>query len=188
MYRKQFLAALVIGTILLLVIPVSLLIPSQVFAQCGGPSESRSSCITCHEKEAPVSDQGEWHVIHAQKDICVNCHGGNGTAEGKALAHEGMNSQPLEDIYTDCHACHPDYETRAARFAPTLNITPSSCATPTPVPVVKPSGGQPPYTIVMPSDLARSAPTQQPVTIVLTGSALLLLFFFGLGWLARHHI
>ncbi len=118
---------------LLLVILTSLVMPFRALAQCGEPP--KSTCMTCHAKEAPVSEKGEWHIIHAGKDICVNCHGGNATAADKNLAHEGIMAQPLADIYTDCHSCHPDYEARAAQFAPTLGVTPGSCATPTPMTV-----------------------------------------------------
>jgi hypothetical protein len=85
--------------------------------------------------EHPVYDQGIWHSIHARKDCCSNCHGGNCSAAEKDIAHVGIFSNPLEDVYTNCHACHPDdYWRRAEVFAAELRITPASRATPTPVP------------------------------------------------------
>lgn len=108
-------------------------LPMTAQAQCGEPP--KSTCTTCHEKEDPVATKGEWHQIHAAKDICTSCHGGNATATDKAGAHQGMVTQPLSDVYTDCHACHPsDYVSRADRFATELGVTPASCPTPTAVP------------------------------------------------------
>ena len=109
--------------------------PTTARAQCGD-NPPNSSCITCHEKEAPVYGEGEWHTIHARKDCCTNCHSGNCSTIEKDLAHEGLVAQPLEDIYTNCYPCHPDdYEGRADRFAALLDVTPSSLPTQTAVPV-----------------------------------------------------
>ncbi len=106
--------------------------PVRVLAQCGDiPPDS--SCITCHEKEFPVYDQGDWHILHARKDCCAQCHGGNCSATDKGLAHQDMTANPLEDIYTNCYHCHPDdYQARAGQFGLTLGITPGSRPTPTP--------------------------------------------------------
>ena len=186
MYRKQFLATLVIEAALVLVLSLSLLLPASVLAQCGEPPEPRSSCITCHEKEAPVSDRGEWHIIHAAKDICINCHGGNASAMDKNLAHEGLMAHPLTDIYTECHSCHPDYEARAAQFAPALGVTPGSCATPTPVAVSHIGGGPPSGNIVMPSDLVATASLPASFLVVAGGVAAMAFFLLALDWLARH--
>jgi len=100
--------------------------PMQVWAQCGD-TPADSSCKTCHDQNAPVYGNGEWHDIHASKDCCWNCHGGNTQAQYKDLAHEGMILNPLQDIYTDCHACHPDdYQSLAERFGAVLGVSPSS--------------------------------------------------------------
>lgn len=109
--------------------------PSTAFAQCGSNPPPKSSCITCHEKEAPVYENGEWHGIHALKDCCINCHGDNCSTIDKVLAHESMVAHPLDDIYTNCYKCHPDdYQARAERFGAILGVTPSSSPTSTPVP------------------------------------------------------
>ena len=120
--------------IVCLVTGLTLWVVSPASAQCGD-NPPKSSCITCHEKEDPVYQQGEWHAIHAKKDICTSCHGGNCASMDKTLAHVSMVANPLDDIYTSCHSCHPDdYTTRAARFAVVLGVTPGSIATPTVVP------------------------------------------------------
>jgi hypothetical protein len=99
-------------------------------AQCGD-TPTASSCITCHATEDPVFDKGEWHQVHARKDCCWNCHGGNTQTLDKDLAHVGLVVQPLLDPYTDCYACHPsDYQARAERFASSLGIQPASYAPP----------------------------------------------------------
>jgi hypothetical protein len=157
-----------------------------VKAQCEQPP--LSSCSTCHAQEDPVNENGEWHVIHASKDICTNCHGGNGSSLDKDLAHEGITLQPLSDIYTDCHSCHPDYDERAAQFAPTLQVTPGSCPTSTPAPVAS-IYNQPPAD---PFDLSPDTAAENISILrylVVLGPALAVLAFFlmGIGWLERHH-
>lgn len=105
-------------------------------AQCGDIPR-QSGCITCHETTAPLSANDIWHSVHARKDCCVNCHGGNWQSMDAAQAHEAMTANPLADIYTSCHACHPDdYEARAAVFAQMIGVTPGSRATPTPLPAI----------------------------------------------------
>jgi hypothetical protein len=181
--RLYFCLSIVIlaGMILLLVMGAA-----PAGAQCEDPQPS--SCTTCHAQEDPVNDKGEWHIIHASKDICINCHGGNGSTKDKVLAHEGIMAHPLDDIYTDCHSCHPDYDARAAQFAPILGVTPGSCATPTPAVVSNISVWPPPGNIVMPSDLMSTTPPPPPLLIISSGLAILAIFFIGLSWLARHHV
>ena len=107
--------------------------PGPVAAQCGAYPPA-SSCYTCHEQDYPVFEAGEWHEIHARKDCCWNCHGGNTQTMDKDLAHKDMILQPLKNTYTDCYACHPsDYSERAERFGAALGIVPVSQA-PTPQP------------------------------------------------------
>ncbi len=123
---------------LLVILPVlfGILAVSPALAQCGDiPADS--SCLTCHETQAvnPVVENGEWHKIHASKDCCWNCHGGNTQAQDKELAHAGMTTHPLSDIYTDCYSCHPnDFSERADRFAAALGVTAFSAPTVTPAP------------------------------------------------------
>ena len=110
--------------------------PEPALAQCG-TDPPKSSCVSCHEKQLPELAQGVWHGIHAYKDCCTNCHGGNCRMMEEELAHESLVAHPLDDIYTNCHACHPDdYTARAEQFGAILGITPRSGPTPTPVPAV----------------------------------------------------
>ncbi len=129
------------------------MIPLQAAAQCGDDPGS-SSCIDCHETQQahPVYGTAAWHDIHALKDCCWKCHGGNTETADKDLAHVGILENPLDDVYTDCYSCHPvDYLERADRFGAILGITPGSRATPTPVvvamvshnPLVIPAAPQP---------------------------------------------
>jgi hypothetical protein len=104
----------------------------------------------------------------------------------KDLAHEGLMAQPLADIYTDCHSCHPDYEARAAQFAPSLDVTPGSCATPTPVVAGNIPGGPLSGNIAMPSNLVATASLPARFFIASGGVAALAFFLLALGWLARH--
>ena len=159
----------------------------RVQAQCGVPQQS--SCTTCHAQEDPVSGKGEWHIIHANKDICINCHGGNGSTMNKDLAHEGLMAHPLNDIYTDCHSCHPqDYVGRASIFASTLSITPGSCATPTPVPVSNTSGKPPSGGIYIPTNLVSTSSSLQAFLVIGSMLTIMIFFLFALVWINRNHI
>ncbi len=159
----------------------------HVRADCGGPQ--LSSCTTCHTQEDPVSGKGEWHSIHADKDICINCHGGNASTSDKELAHEDLTANPLNDIYTDCHSCHPiDYVTRASIFAPTLGVTPGSCATPTPFSVGNTFGVPPSRGFNIPINLVSTTHSSQPFLIAGAMMSILALFVYGLILLERHHV
>ena len=180
MSAKTFFRCLFFASVAVVIILLGMEIVT-VHAQCEQPQPS--SCTTCHAQTDPVSDKGEWHIIHASKDICINCHGGNGSTMEKDLAHQGVVANPLNDIYTDCHSCHPDYETRAAQFAPTIGMTPGSCATPTPAPASSLSG-QPPSSGISATTNAMS-PTSS--LQIFAGLLTLAAFLFGLGWLEKHH-
>ena len=94
--------------------------PQTALAQCGDIPEE-STCKTCHEEAYPVYGTGEWHDIHARKDCCWNCHGGNSQSMDQDIAHAGMTLNPLTDTYQDCYACHPyDYDDRAVAFGTLL--------------------------------------------------------------------
>jgi hypothetical protein len=162
---------LLAGMLVLLVAGFALLFPSAVHAQCGEPPVS--TCRTCHQQGLT----GEWHAIHASKDLCLNCHGGNGTVMTASLAHEGMTAYPLSDVYTDCHSCHPDdYVVRAQRFASTLGEPIGSCATPTPAPAASVS-----YHPLVVQAAPVSEARRTPSTSSLIFGATLLVFGFGLA-------
>jgi hypothetical protein len=160
---------------------------TPVRADCGGTQPS--SCTICHAQLDPVSGKGEWHSIHASKDICIKCHWGNGSTMDKNLAHKDLVANPLNDIYTDCHSCHPqDYVGRAELFASTLGVKPESCSTPTPV-VLSSASGRPPFG----SDSISSQPTGKiPASsyfvLIFGGLASLFFFSLGLAWLNNHRV
>ena len=185
--RRWFHSICILVGLLTVSLVVLWIAPARVLAQCEIPQPS--SCTTCHQSQDPVADKGEWHSIHASKDICINCHGGNGTAMDKDAAHLGMVAKPLSDVYTDCHSCHPDdYQARAGEFAATLQVTPGSCVTPTAV-VAANMGGRPPaVNAAMPiqtAGLAASAPPYALMAVVLLA---FILFCAGLRWLDAHRL
>jgi len=171
------------GTLLLLFAICWMLTPGLAQAQCGDIPES-SSCYRCHQEQGafPVYGKGDWHDIHAAKDCCWNCHGGNTMSDEADLAHVGMLTNPLADIYTDCYACHPgDYQERAEQFAVLLGVTPESKPTPTAHPAimanVQPLVLQPP---------AASYAGNQPAWIgLLAGLSILIVFLLLLFLLTR---
>jgi hypothetical protein len=101
----------------------------------------------------------------------------------KNLAHQGMIANPLSDIYTNCHSCHPDdYQMRAEVFAVELGITPSSIATPTPAPAGKLLASS---LVILPSPISSQQSTF-PWPAILGGLTIIVLFFFGLITLITH--
>jgi hypothetical protein len=186
MSAKRSLTIVVTGTVLLLICFSSREQASPAFAQCGNPPPS--SCTSCHAQQDPVENKGEWHVVHASKDICTKCHGGNASTMDKDLAHQGMTANPLSDIYTDCHSCHPDYIDRAAPYAATLQVTPSSCATPTAAAIGNVSNGMPPKGTAMQSNLMGTSTVSQVFLFITGGLTLLVLFCISACWLGEHHV
>jgi hypothetical protein len=157
--------------------------PIPAAAQCGSNPPPDSSCYTCHVQEDPVSGNGEWHGIHANKDCCAKCHGGNCSTMDKDLAHQGMITNPLSDIYTNCHSCHPDdYQVRAEVFAVELDITPSSITTPTPAPAGKVLASP---LVILPSPVV-ATPSTFPWLAILGSLPIIVLFLFGLITLITH--
>jgi hypothetical protein len=181
--KLLFLVFLSISLLALFVLGV--LNTSPAFAQCGDTPPD-SSCITCHEYQGadPVYEKGEWHEIHASKDCCWSCHGGNTQTSDKDLAHVGMTENPLVDIYMDCHSCHPeDYPARAERFAVALDMTPGSSPTRTPAP----AGLFMEHPIVILPPSVPNAPPAFLGFLVLGGLAFTVLFLLGL-WMIYLHL
>jgi hypothetical protein len=186
MCKKNLLRSLLIAGLLLVIISIGcLLYPSPAVAQCESP---HSSCATCHGLGNHVTGMSEWDSVHANQDMCISCHGGNGSSMDKDLAHESLVAQPLSDIYTNCHSCHPsDYIARSSKMAATLNVTPDSCATPTAVAAIGISGEPPAGNIVIPNNLVGRSVQQLPSLMLIGGSLLVLAFlFFSLRWLGKH--
>jgi hypothetical protein len=138
---------------------VVLFMPQAAVAQC---NDQKPSCCTCHATAHPVTDQGAWHTIHARKECCRACHGGNDQAQDKETAHVGIVLNPLTDTYTACHQCHPDdYRQRAEVFAVALHITPQSSEPVTQTVALQPPSDVPP--IRLPSATAPlSTPSVNP--------------------------
>jgi hypothetical protein len=161
-----------IGVVTLAAVHVLWVTPREASAQCDSPSES--SCYTCHEDTHPVSERGEWHTIHAGKDCCWNCHGGNDQVEDKDLAHVGLMLNPLEDTYLSCHACHPDdYQSRADRFARALGVKPGSSEPLTQTIAMAPGGGSPIVQPIVPAPSNESALPWLWLMVLVTGALLL---------------
>jgi hypothetical protein len=186
MCKKNLLRSLLFIGLLLVIISIwSLLSPSPASAQCETPY---SSCVTCHGLGNHVTGMSEWDSVHANQDMCISCHAGNRSTMDKDLAHESLVAQPLTDIYTNCHSCHPsDYIARSSQMAATLNVTPDSCSTPTPVGAIGMAGEPPAGNIVNPNNLAGHSSQQLPSLVLIVGSLSLLAFLFiSLRWLGKH--
>jgi hypothetical protein len=179
--HKVSLIGLVASLIMLAIGLIVLCAPPAVVAQCEDP---QPSCCACHATAHPVTTEGEWHAIHARKECCRACHGGNDRADDKEAAHVGMTLHPLQDTYLACHQCHPDdYQQRAEVFAVALHMTPQS-SEPTAHPAV--AASTPPPMIVTP--LPRSAEQAAPVWEWPVLLALVLLAIGGVVlWWKRAH-
>jgi hypothetical protein len=173
--------AVLVGSVITLAIGLIVLVaPRPVAAQC---EDQQPSCCTCHTTAHPVGEQGEWHTIHARKECCRACHGGNDRTDDKDAAHVGMTLHPLEDTYLACHQCHPDdYQQRAEVFAVALHVTPQSSE-----PTVRPAAAEstpPPIVTPLPQTVASVAPTWNwPVVLGIAVIALSLVAI----WQRRSH-
>lgn len=134
MPKKPQTAQLIISFSLVMLVAIPwALTPSPIIAQCGSNPLPDSTCYTCHLLEGADQDESLWHGIHASKDCCARCHGGNCLSMDEDIAHQGIIANPLNDIYTICHGCHPDdYLARVKVFAAELGVTPRSNPTSTP--------------------------------------------------------
>jgi hypothetical protein len=154
---------------------------SPAAAQCGSNPAPDSSCYSCHVQEDPIAENGVWHGTHANKDCGAKCHGGNCSSMNKDLAHMGMVVNPLSDVYTNCHSCHPDdYLAKAEIFAADLNIAPESIPTPTLVPSGKVSADP---LEILPSPVNSNA---LPLAFIFAGSAFTILLVLGIAVLAGY--
>ncbi|NJD59011.1 MAG: hypothetical protein FIA98_06395 [Anaerolineae bacterium] len=178
MSQKSFFVIICVGMLFLGIgFLIWVMTPSPVFAQCGSNPPPDSSCYTCHVQEDPVAANGEWHGVHARKDCCAKCHGGNCSTMDKDLAHQGIVANPVSDIYTNCHSCHPDdYQTRADIFANKLDIIPGSIATPTPAPSGKVLAAP---LVILPSPVSTTS-FALPLPLILGGSSIIILFILGI--------
>ncbi len=151
---------------------VMLFAPQTVVAQCEDP---KPSCCTCHALAHPVAEQGEWHTIHARKECCRSCHGGNDQAQDKETAHAGMTLHPLQDTYTSCHSCHPDdYRQRAEVFAVALHVTPMSSEPLTLTVAFQPPNNVPPIQLpTTTTSISTSNPTPWLWALIVMVAALL---------------
>ncbi|TSA47431.1 MAG: hypothetical protein D4R46_01165 [Chloroflexi bacterium] len=158
-----------------------------VRAQCGEPQDL--FCVNCHPEQAQYKASDGWHSSHYSIASCTNCHGGNATAAEKDPAHEDLVANPLSDIYTSCHQCHPkDYQTVASGYAATLNVAPGSCTTPTPFPQGNLPGGFSGGNGILPSNHETIIILGQSIGWIAGSLAVLAVFFGGLSWLEKHRL
>ena len=74
-----------------------------VSAQSSTPT---SSCVTCHENQYYLYDNGRWYCVTEAQDRCVNCHAGDLNALNEQGAHTGLIAKPLSDGGQRCQTCH----------------------------------------------------------------------------------
>lgn len=174
--QKVSQTTLFVSLVMLAIGLVALFFPQAVVAQC---DDQKPSCCTCHATAHPVVDQGEWHSIHARKECCRSCHGGNDQAQDKETAHVGMTLHPLDDTYTACHQCHPDdYRQRAEVFAVALHITPQSSEPVTQTVAFQPPSNVPPLRL---PGTTTSISTANPTPGLLALIAIVAMLLIGLG-------
>jgi hypothetical protein len=173
---------LLLASLVVLAIGLAMLFaPQAATAQCEDPTPS---CCTCHATAHPIGEQGEWHTIHARKECCRACHGGNDRTDDQDAAHAGMTLHPLDDTYMACHQCHPDdYRQRAEVFAVALNVTPAS-SEPTARPIAAAATPPPMIATPLPQSAEQVAPVWDwPVVLAVALLAIGLTVF----WWRRSH-
>jgi hypothetical protein len=184
MSRKWLVSLIFIGVLCLASgVFIWAMTPTPVAAQCGSNPPPNSSCFTCHVEDNPVNEIGEWHGVHSNSDCCAKCHGGNCATMDEDQAHLGVVTNPLSDIYTNCHSCHPDdYLLRAEVFARDLGVTYASSPTPTPAPSGKIIASP---LVILPAP-EPSTGSAIPIAFVIAGTFLLVAFIIGMIVLIIH--
>ena len=179
--QKVSVRVLVVSLVLLAIGLTVLLAPQAAAAQCEDPEPS---CCACHATAHPVVEQGEWHTIHARKECCRACHGGNDRTDDQNAAHAGLILHPLQDTYLACHQCHPaDYQQRAEVFAVLLQVTPQS-SEPTERPAMAGSTPVPSTATPQPQSAGQVTPVWDwPVLLAV---ALLMTGLTVIGWRRAH--
>ncbi len=136
---------------------------------------SRSATIKNRRAARATPPRIRWLIkvngtpIHARKECCRACHGGNDQAQDKETAHVGITLHPLDDTYTACHQCHPDdYRQRAEVFAVALHITPQSSEPVTQTVAFQPPSDVPPIRLPHATDRVEYA-QREPVVVGVGG-------------------
>ncbi len=170
-----------LATSLLLIVTLSFWYPAPVSAECG-TGQQISSCINCHQLQTPSLGQSQWHTLHAGKNTCVDCHAGNQTVFTKEQAHLGIFANPLTNVYTNCHACHPsDYQKRGNSFAEILHFSAAGLSAPNQNQLV--SNNSVDNEIITKTEDSRkpSAAIDLPIVLILSGGAAVAMVFLFLA-------
>jgi len=125
MSRKWFSVWMIVTGLLILLLPRA--VPAR--AQEATP-ENDENCVTCHEHQYYLYDNGKWFCLCDAPMHCVYCHSGRTDTSDKELAHEGLVLYPTREHAARCQVCHTeDYMSRVVTFASVAGIS----STPQPI-------------------------------------------------------
>jgi hypothetical protein len=125
MSRKWFSVWMIVTGLLILLLPRA--VPAR--AQEATP-ENDENCVTCHEHQYYLYDNGKWFCLCDAPMHCVYCHSGRTDTSDKELAHEGLVLYPTREHAARCQTCHAeDYMSRVVTFASVAGIS----STPQPI-------------------------------------------------------
>ena len=112
MTKKRIVFWMVVITIIIL----SLSQTSPTAAQ--EPSLATDNCVSCHEQQYYLYDEGHLFCLCGEPMHCVYCHEGRADSPLKDVAHEGLVLYPAKNQAERCNKCHGDeYEDHLAQFA-----------------------------------------------------------------------
>lgn len=82
------------------------------------PTPAVDHCVSCHEQQYYLYDEGHLFCLCGEPMHCVYCHEGRPDSPLKDVAHEGLVLYPAGNQAERCNKCHGDeYEDHLAEFA-----------------------------------------------------------------------
>jgi hypothetical protein len=99
---RKWLAVLLIGFGLCF---LTALAAGPVRAQ-GAVVENDANCVSCHEHQYYMYDNGKYFCLCEAPMHCVYCHNGRTDSYTKEVAHEGLVLYPTQNEAESCQSCH----------------------------------------------------------------------------------
>jgi hypothetical protein len=107
--KKTFTFCLSVSTFGFILLLLSFLAATPVYARSSAQDVDNGNCVNCHEDLYFLHDTGNWFCLRESPMRCVDCHGGNPAATTQETAHYDRSAHPIinEDI-SKCRECHID--------------------------------------------------------------------------------
>jgi hypothetical protein len=123
--KKMFSISLVLIAVFTALVITLFFSSTQAQARLPLQVNESSQCVTCHEDLYYLHDTGKAYCLKDASMTCVDCHGGDPTAQTKEAAHFNRAVHPvINDDDKKCYECHPaQAETRLAQFSQVAGIS-----------------------------------------------------------------